>query len=103
MLINQQNSTLINTQAVSLDLLKANGAPTLYTDSNGNHYLISLASNTADGQNRAPSLAKTNGRVTLQVEPTGILGGAGAYVSPSSGFVVYKRLSSIAETAVDPE
>ncbi|CAM9289321.1 unnamed protein product, partial [Lampetra planeri] len=65
-LINQQNSTLINTQAVSLDLLKANGTPTLYTDSNGNHYLIALTSNTTDGQNRASSLAKTNGRITLQ-------------------------------------
>ncbi|KAM6963641.1 myocardin related transcription factor Ab isoform 3-T5 [Tautogolabrus adspersus] len=64
--INQQNGTQIHTQAISLDLLKANGAPTLVTDSNGNHYLIALTSNTPDGQNGVSSLAKTNGRITLQ-------------------------------------
>ncbi|KAM8729000.1 myocardin related transcription factor Ab isoform 1-T1 [Acanthopagrus schlegelii] len=64
--INQQNGTQIHTQAISLDLLKANGAPTLVTDSNGNHYLIALTSNTTDGQNGVSSLAKTNGRITLQ-------------------------------------
>ncbi|XP_061562432.1 myocardin related transcription factor Ab isoform X1 [Phycodurus eques] len=62
--MNQQNSTQIHTQAFSLDLLKAGG--TLVTDTNGNHYLIALTSNTADSQNRTPSLAKSNGRVTLQ-------------------------------------
>ena len=66
--INQQNGTQIHTQAISLDLLKANGAPTLVTDSNGNHYLIALTSNTTDGQNGVSSLAKTNGRITLQVQ-----------------------------------
>ncbi|GAA6219985.1 myocardin related transcription factor Ab isoform X3 [Lates japonicus] len=64
--INQQNGTQIHTQAISLDLLKANGTPTLVTDSNGNHYLIALTSHTADGQNGVSSLAKTNGRITLQ-------------------------------------
>ncbi|XP_071319336.1 myocardin related transcription factor Ab isoform X5 [Trachinotus anak] len=64
--INQQNSTQIHTQAISLDLLKANGTPTLVTDSNGNHYLIALTSHTTDGQNGVSSLAKTNGRITLQ-------------------------------------
>nr|XP_046232426.1 myocardin related transcription factor Ab isoform X2 [Scatophagus argus] len=64
--INQQNGTQIHTQAISLDLLKANGTPTLVTDSNGNHYLIALTSNTTDGQNGVSSLAKTNGRITLQ-------------------------------------
>ncbi|XP_054454476.1 myocardin related transcription factor Ab isoform X2 [Anoplopoma fimbria] len=64
--VNQQNGTQIQTQAISLDLLKANGAPTLVTDSNGNHYLIALTSNTTDGQNRVSSLAKPNGRITLQ-------------------------------------
>ncbi|XP_061666353.1 myocardin related transcription factor Ab isoform X2 [Syngnathoides biaculeatus] len=63
-LINQQNSTQIHTQAISLDLLKAGG--TLVTDTNGNHYLIALTSNTAEGQNRTPSVAKSNERVTLQ-------------------------------------
>ncbi|XP_055085380.1 myocardin related transcription factor Ab isoform X3 [Periophthalmus magnuspinnatus] len=64
--INQQNGTQIHTQAISLDLLKTNGAPTLVTDSNGNHYLIALTSNPGDGQNGVSSLAKTNGRITLQ-------------------------------------
>ncbi|XP_077407442.1 myocardin related transcription factor Ab isoform X3 [Vanacampus margaritifer] len=62
--VNQQNSAQIHTQAISLDLLKAGG--TLVTDTNGNHYLIALTSNTPDGQNRTPSQAKSNGRVTLQ-------------------------------------
>lgn len=66
-IINQQNGTPVHTQAISLDLLKANGAPTLVTDSNGNHYLIALTSHTTDGQNGVSSLAKTNGRITLQV------------------------------------
>ncbi|XP_008302958.1 myocardin related transcription factor Ab [Stegastes partitus] len=65
-IINQQNGTPLHTQAISLDLLKANGTPTLVTDSNGNHYLIALTSNTTDGQNGVTALAKTNGRITLQ-------------------------------------
>ncbi|XP_026170618.1 myocardin related transcription factor Ab isoform X6 [Mastacembelus armatus] len=65
-IINQQNGTQIHTQAISLDLLKANGTPTLVTDSNGNHYLIALTSHSTDGQNRVSSLTKTNGRITLQ-------------------------------------
>uniref|UniRef100_A0AAQ4PLS3 SAP domain-containing protein n=1 Tax=Gasterosteus aculeatus aculeatus TaxID=481459 RepID=A0AAQ4PLS3_GASAC len=64
--INQQNGTQAQTQALSLDLLKANGTPTLVTDSNGNHYLIALTSPPADGQNGVSSLAKANGRITLQ-------------------------------------
>ncbi|XP_053196748.1 myocardin related transcription factor Ab [Scomber japonicus] len=64
--INQQNGTQVHTQAISLDLLKANGTPTLVTDTNGNHYLIALTSHTTDGQNGVSSLAKTNGRITLQ-------------------------------------
>lgn len=66
--INQQNGTQVHTQAISLDLLKANGAPTLVTDSNGNHYLIALTSQATEGQNGVSSLAKTNGRITLQVK-----------------------------------
>lgn len=65
-IISPQNGTQIHTQAISLDLLKANGAPTLVTDSNGNHYLITLTSN-GEGQNGVSSVAKTNGRITLQV------------------------------------
>ncbi|KAG7226499.1 hypothetical protein INR49_003819 [Caranx melampygus] len=64
--INQQNGTQIHTQAISLDLLKANGTPTLVTDSNGNHYLIALTSHTTESQNGVSPLAKTNGRITLQ-------------------------------------
>nr|XP_020476023.1 MKL/myocardin-like protein 2 [Monopterus albus] len=64
--ISQQNGTQIHTQAISLDLLKANGTPTLVTDSNGNHYLIALTSHTTHGQNGVSSLAKTNGRIPLQ-------------------------------------
>lgn len=66
--VNQQNGAQIQTQAISLDLLKANGTPTLVTDSNGNHYLIALTNHTTDGQNGVSSLAKTNGRITLQVQ-----------------------------------
>ncbi|XP_029953538.1 myocardin related transcription factor Ab isoform X3 [Salarias fasciatus] len=65
-IINQQNGSSLHTQAISLDLLKANGTPTLVTDSNGNHYLIALTSHAPDGQNGVSSLAKTNGRITLQ-------------------------------------
>ncbi|KAM6897476.1 myocardin related transcription factor Ab [Xenentodon cancila] len=65
-IINQQNGTPLNTQAISLDLFKANGAPTLVTDSNGNHYLIALTSHSPEGPNGISSLAKTNGRITLQ-------------------------------------
>ncbi|XP_055360234.1 myocardin related transcription factor Ab isoform X3 [Betta splendens] len=65
-LINQQNSTPVHTQAISLDLLKANGTPTLLTDSNGNHYLIALTSQTTDAHNGVSSPCKSNGRITLQ-------------------------------------
>lgn len=65
-IINQQNNTPLHTQAISLDL-KANGTPTLVTDSNGNHYLIALTSHTADRPNGTSSLTKINGRITLQV------------------------------------
>ncbi|XP_061823356.1 myocardin related transcription factor Ab isoform X1 [Nerophis lumbriciformis] len=64
--INQQNGTQIHTQAISLDLLKASGTPTLVTDTNGNHYLIALSGHTTDDQNQKPSLAKASGRITLQ-------------------------------------
>lgn len=69
-IINQQNSTQIHAQTISLDLLKANGAPTLVTDSNGNHYLIALTSNATEAQNGVSSLAKTNGHIMLQVQYT---------------------------------
>ncbi|KAF7646454.1 hypothetical protein LDENG_00187730 [Lucifuga dentata] len=64
--INQQNGTQLPTQTISLDILKANGTPTLVTDGNGNHYLIALTNHTADGQNGMSSLSKINGRITLQ-------------------------------------
>ncbi|KAM4623511.1 myocardin related transcription factor Ab isoform 3-T3 [Polymixia lowei] len=63
---NQQNGTQVTTQTISLDLLKANGAPTLVTDGNGNHYLIALTNHTTEGQGGVSSLGKTNGRITLQ-------------------------------------
>ncbi|XP_024140010.1 myocardin related transcription factor Ab isoform X3 [Oryzias melastigma] len=66
LIVNQQNGAPLHSQAISLDLLKANGAPTLVTDSNGNHYLIALTSHGSDGQNGVSSLAKTGGRITLQ-------------------------------------
>ncbi|XP_038125108.1 myocardin related transcription factor Ab isoform X3 [Cyprinodon tularosa] len=59
-IINQQNGSPLQTQTIALDL-KANGMPTLVTDSNGNHYLIALTR-----QNGVSSLAKVNGRITLQ-------------------------------------
>ncbi|XP_054913575.1 myocardin related transcription factor Ab isoform X5 [Poeciliopsis prolifica] len=64
-IINQQNGTPLQTQAIALDL-KANGVPTLVTDSNGNHYLIALTGHSRDRQNGVSSLAKINGRITLQ-------------------------------------
>ncbi|KAM3859336.1 myocardin related transcription factor Ab [Diretmus argenteus] len=64
--LNQQNGTQLSTQTISLDLLKANGAPTLVTDGNGNHFLIALTNHTTEGQNGVSSLGKTNGRITLQ-------------------------------------
>ncbi|XP_008436130.1 myocardin related transcription factor Ab isoform X4 [Poecilia reticulata] len=64
-IINQQNGTPLQTQAIALDL-KANGMPTLVTDSNGNHYLIALTGHARDRQNGVSSLAKINGRITLQ-------------------------------------
>ncbi|KAK1881082.1 Myocardin-related transcription factor A [Dissostichus eleginoides] len=64
--VNQQNGSQVQTQAISLDLLKANGTPTLVTDSNGNHYLIALTNHSAEGQNGGSSLAKPNSRITLQ-------------------------------------
>uniref|UniRef100_A0A3B5KNX6 SAP domain-containing protein n=1 Tax=Xiphophorus couchianus TaxID=32473 RepID=A0A3B5KNX6_9TELE len=66
-IINQQNGTPLQTQAIALDL-KANGVPTLVTDSNGNHYLIALSGHARDRQNGVSSLAKINGRITLQVK-----------------------------------
>ncbi|XP_076025755.1 myocardin related transcription factor Ab isoform X3 [Genypterus blacodes] len=65
-LINQPSSTQVPAQTISLDLLKANGTPTLVTDGNGNHYLIALTSNTAEGQNGVAPVGKLNGRITLQ-------------------------------------
>lgn len=67
-IINHQNSTQVHAQTISLDLLKANGAPTLVTDSNGNHYLIALTSSAAEAQNGLSSLARTNGHIMLQVQ-----------------------------------
>ncbi|KAK5620134.1 hypothetical protein CRENBAI_001805 [Crenichthys baileyi] len=64
-IVNQQNGTPLHTQAIALDL-KANGMPTLVTDSNGNHYLIALSSHARDRPNGVSSLAKINGRITLQ-------------------------------------
>ncbi|XP_047233958.1 myocardin related transcription factor Ab isoform X3 [Girardinichthys multiradiatus] len=64
-IVNQQNGTPLHTQAIALDL-KANGMPTLVTDSNGNHYLIALSSHARDKPNGVSSLAKINGRITLQ-------------------------------------
>ncbi|XP_060950703.1 myocardin related transcription factor Ab isoform X2 [Limanda limanda] len=70
--INQQNGTPVQTQAISLDVLKANGAPTLVTDSNGNHYLIALTSPPQGTQNGGSPVAKTNGRITLQAQKAGL-------------------------------
>ncbi|MEQ2167569.1 hypothetical protein GOODEAATRI_005398, partial [Goodea atripinnis] len=66
-IVNQQNGTPLHTQAIALDL-KANGMPTLVTDTNGNHYLIALSSHARDRPNGVSSLAKINGRITLQVQ-----------------------------------
>nr|XP_029495858.1 myocardin-related transcription factor A-like isoform X2 [Oncorhynchus nerka] len=66
--ISQQNGTHVPTQTFSLDLLKSGTTPTLVTDGNGNHYLIALTNNSAEGQNGVTSLGKTSGsqRITLQ-------------------------------------
>ncbi|KAM9561627.1 myocardin-related transcription factor A-like isoform 6-T6 [Salvelinus alpinus] len=66
--ISQQNGTQVPAQTFSLDLLKSGTTPTLVTDGNGNHYLIALTNNSAEGQNGVTSLGKTSGsqRITLQ-------------------------------------
>uniref|UniRef100_A0A3P9LYS9 Myocardin related transcription factor Ab n=1 Tax=Oryzias latipes TaxID=8090 RepID=A0A3P9LYS9_ORYLA len=66
LIVNQQNGAPPHSQAISLDLLKANSTPTLVTDGNGNHYLIALTSHGSDGPNGVSSLAKAGGRITLQ-------------------------------------
>lgn len=68
--IGQQNGTQVPAQTFSLDLLKSGTTPTLVTDGNGNHYLIALTNNSAEGQNGVTSLGKTSGsqRITLQVQ-----------------------------------
>ncbi|XP_064789666.1 myocardin-related transcription factor A-like isoform X4 [Oncorhynchus masou masou] len=80
--ISQQNGTQVPAQTFSLDLLKSGTTPTLVTDSNGNHYLIALTNNSAEGQNGVTSLGKTSGlqRITLQkaglhLETNGITNG----------------------------
>ncbi|KAG5853982.1 hypothetical protein ANANG_G00032630 [Anguilla anguilla] len=50
----------------SLDLLKMHPAPTLVTDSNGNHYLIAVTSRDAEGQRNGSSQGKATSRITLQ-------------------------------------
>ncbi|CAB1313060.1 unnamed protein product [Coregonus sp. 'balchen'] len=66
--ISQQNGTQVPAQTFSLDLLKSGATPTLVTDGNGNHYLIALTNNSAEGQHGVTSLGKTSGsqRITLQ-------------------------------------
>uniref|UniRef100_A0A4W5LI89 Myocardin related transcription factor Ab n=1 Tax=Hucho hucho TaxID=62062 RepID=A0A4W5LI89_9TELE len=66
--ISQQNGTQVPVQTFSLDLLKSGTTPTLVTDGNGNHYLIALTNNSAEGQNGVTSLGKTSEsqRITLQ-------------------------------------
>ncbi|KAL2078082.1 hypothetical protein ACEWY4_025767 [Coilia grayii] len=63
----QQPSAQVTAPSISLDLLKAHPAPTLVTDSNGNHYLmVTLANSSTDGQLSVTPQNKTNGRITLQ-------------------------------------
>ncbi|XP_070980611.1 myocardin-related transcription factor A-like isoform X3 [Oncorhynchus clarkii lewisi] len=66
--ISQHNGTQVPAQTFSLDLLKSGTTPTLVTDGNGNHYLIALTNNSAEGQNGVTSLGKNSGsqRITLQ-------------------------------------
>ncbi|XP_066519287.1 myocardin related transcription factor Ab isoform X3 [Hoplias malabaricus] len=63
--INPQTGTQMTT-SFPLDILKAHPAPTLVTDGNGNHYLITLANNSVEGLNGESPQNKTNGRITLQ-------------------------------------
>lgn len=72
LIVNQQTGAPLHSQAISLDLLKANSTPTLVTDGNGNHYLIALTSHGPDGPNGVSSLAKAGGRITLQVRSVGL-------------------------------
>ncbi|XP_070980614.1 myocardin-related transcription factor A-like isoform X5 [Oncorhynchus clarkii lewisi] len=80
--ISQHNGTQVPAQTFSLDLLKSGTTPTLVTDGNGNHYLIALTNNSAEGQNGVTSLGKNSGsqRITLQkaglhLETNGITNG----------------------------
>ncbi len=50
-----------------LDLLKSNSTPTLVTDSNGNHFLIALASHIIENQRTDAPESKATNQITLQV------------------------------------
>ncbi|XP_051243187.1 myocardin-related transcription factor A isoform X2 [Dicentrarchus labrax] len=67
----QVSQTYLNQQSGSapsfpLDLLKSNSAPTLVTDSNGNHFLIALTSHITENQRSDAPETKTTNQITLQ-------------------------------------
>ncbi|KAI1886700.1 hypothetical protein AGOR_G00198490 [Albula goreensis] len=63
--LSSQSGTTIQAPSFCLDLLKTHPAPTLLTDSNGNHYLIAVTSH-SEGQRNGSTQGKATSRVTLQ-------------------------------------
>lgn len=64
------SQTCLNQQSAPsfpLDLLKSNSAPTLVTDSNGNHFLIALSSHVTENQRSDAPDGKATNQIPLQV------------------------------------
>ncbi|KAJ8406679.1 hypothetical protein AAFF_G00295950 [Aldrovandia affinis] len=64
--LSSQSGTPGSAPSFSLDLLKTHPAPTLLTDSNGNHYLIAVTSRSAESQRNGCTQGKATSRITLQ-------------------------------------
>ncbi|XP_019121552.1 myocardin-related transcription factor A isoform X3 [Larimichthys crocea] len=65
----QVSQTCLNQQSAPsfpLDLLKSNSAPTLVTDSNGNHFLIALSSHVTENQRSDAPDGKATNQIPLQ-------------------------------------
>ncbi|XP_056144320.1 myocardin-related transcription factor A-like [Lampris incognitus] len=73
--LQQVSQVFINQQSGSapcpLDLLRTGSAPTLITDKNGNHFLISLTNHMTENQGTDPSENKLTNHITLQAEKAG--------------------------------
>ncbi|TMS15465.1 MKL/myocardin-like protein 1, partial [Larimichthys crocea] len=67
--VTKVSQTCLNQQSAPsfpLDLLKSNSAPTLVTDSNGNHFLIALSSHVTENQRSDAPDGKATNQIPLQ-------------------------------------